>query len=153
MLNRSTSLVFKLIFKPFLISNFIFILFFSNIVAAEKNLAPHQITGAITVNAEDVYDLIIKTPDLIIIDSRKPKPYSIGHIQDAKNIQDNEMTEALLAKFASDKSTPLLFYCNGEKCLRSANAAKKAVSWDYNKIYWFRGGWKEWQAKNMPVEK
>jgi len=129
------------------------ILCFSTISAAEKILAPTQISGAITVNAENVYELMTGTADLIIIDSRKPKSYSKGHIQDAKNLQDTKMTASDLSKHAPDKSSALLFYCNGEKCMRSANAAKKAISWGYNKIYWFRGGWKEWQTKNMPVEK
>ena len=122
-------------------------------MAAEMKLAPAHIPGAITVNTEDVYKLMTETTELVIIDSRKPKSYLKGHIQGAKNIQDSKMTEAILSTYTPNKSSALVFYCNGEKCMRSARAAKKAISWGFNKIYWFRGGWKEWQAKNMPVEK
>ena len=152
-MNRSTTLAYKMIIKAFLISNFIIILTLSNASAAEKKLAPMQIQGTVTVSAEDIYELIINTPELIIIDSRKPTPYSKGHIQNAINILDSKMTEAILEKHVANKFSPIVFYCNGKKCLRSANAAKKALAWGYSKIYWFRGGWKEWQAKNMPVEK
>ena len=126
---------------------------FSAAVQAEKFLAPEQIEGVIRVTAEEVFDLVINEPALIIIDSRKQEQFNKGHIQDALNILDSKMTESQLAKFVSSKSVPVVFYCNGDKCLRSANASAKAYDWGYRRVYWFRGGWKEWVTKEMPVSR
>ena len=120
-------------------------------VLAEKFLAPEQIEGVTRVSAERVFDLVVNQPDLIIIDSRKQVQFNRGHIQGALNILDSDMTESQLAKLVTSKSVPVVFYCNGEKCLRSANASAKAYDWGYRKVYWFRGGWKEWMNKEMPV--
>ncbi|MCW8909261.1 MAG: rhodanese-like domain-containing protein [Gammaproteobacteria bacterium] len=126
---------------------------FSTVVQAEKFLAPEQIEGVIRVTAEEVFDLVVNEPALIIIDSRKQEQFNKGHIQDALNILDSKMTESQLTKFVTSKLTPVVFYCNGDKCLRSANASAKAHEWGYHRVYWFRGGWKEWVAKKMPVSR
>ena len=35
--------------------------------------------------------------------------------------------------------------------MRSTNAIRKAREWGYKELYWFRGGWKEWSDKRLPV--
>ena len=125
----------------------------SKISTAEEALAPQQIAGVTRVSAEQVIDLLSSQSDVVIIDSRKSSQYIKGHIQGALNILDTRMTESILQQHLADYSTPVIFYCYGEKCLRSANAASKARDWGYTKIYWFRGGWKEWLKKQMPVSR
>lgn len=120
---------------------------------ADKPLAPAELQGAITVSAEAVADLITTLPKLVVIDSRRKDEYEKGHIEGAFNILDTDMTVANLAKIAKQKDIPLLFYCNGEHCMRSSHAAKSALQWGYSKVYWFRGGWQEWTDKNLPVAK
>ena len=120
-------------------------------VWAEKPFAPENLEGTIRVGAEETAELIINTPNLLIIDSRKQIEFSKGHIQGAISLLDTKMTLEQLSKHAVDKSSPLLFYCNGERCLRSSRAATKALDWGYTKIYWFRGGWNEWVDKGMPI--
>ena len=61
------------------------------------------------------------------------------------------LKRADLSHLAARPDTPLLFYCNGERCLRSSHAAKMAVNWGYTRVYWFRGGWQEWLDKQLPV--
>lgn len=121
-------------------------------VQAAKPTAPDAIAGIITVTAEQAVELILATPDLVVIDSRRKEEYAKGHIDGAVNLLDDEMTEAMLGgTVSSELDTPLLFYCNGIHCLRSAKAATKAFAWGYRRIYWFRGGWLEWTEKAMPV--
>ena len=135
-------------------SSMMVLLFFLNgSVLAEKPFAPEFLEGAIRVNAEKSAELIVTTSNLLIIDSRKEVEYSKGHIQGSVSLLDTEMTPEKLSKHAPDKATPLLFYCNGERCLRSSRAATKALGWGYNKIYWFRGGWNEWVEKGMPISR
>ena len=118
---------------------------------AEKPYAPDGLDGAILVDAEQAAELIVNSKNLVIVDSRKEIEYSKGHIQGSISLLDTEMTTEKLAAYAPDKSTPLLFYCNGERCLRSSRAATQALGWGYSKIYWFRGGWNEWVEKGMPI--
>lgn len=126
-------------------------LFINGPVWAEKPFAPEVLQGTTRVSAEETAVLIVNTSNLLIIDSRKEVEYSKGHIQGAISLLDTEMTPEMLSQHATDESTPLLFYCNGERCLRSSRAATKALDWGYSKIYWFRGGWNEWTDKGMPI--
>lgn len=120
---------------------------------AEKPVAPKHIDGATIVNAEELVELAITLPKLVILDSRKLDEYRQGHIEGAISLTDTEMTEKNLAQYAPTKKTPILFYCNGSRCLRSSNAINKARAWGYNSIYWFRGGWREWSDKRMPISR
>jgi rhodanese-related sulfurtransferase len=119
--------------------------------AGEKPYAPESIPGAIIVSAEEVVDLILANPQLVVIDSRKKTEYLKGHIEGAINILNTEMRPEALELVAPDKSTALLFYCNGERCLRSSDAITRALGWGYTNVIWFRGGWNEWTAKRLPV--
>lgn len=127
------------------------LLLVNGVAWAEKPVAPDKIPGMIRVDAEEAVQLIINTKDLVIIDARKDNEYSKGHIQGAISLLNTEMTLESLSFHVPDKATPLLFYCNGERCLRSSRAATKAHDWGYKLIYWFRGGWNEWLDKGMPV--
>lgn len=129
------------------------LLLFSVTAQADKPIAPEHIAGATDLKAEQIIDLILNTPELVIIDARKEDEFAKGHIESAISLLDTEMTAETLAAHIPDKATPILFYCNGERCLRSSNAANKALSWGYTNIYWFRGGWAEWREKNLPITK
>lgn len=120
---------------------------------ADKPVAPEQIRGATNLTAEQVVQKIQSTPQLVIIDARRHEEYAKGHIEGAITLLDTDMTEALLAKHVRNKNTPILFYCNGERCLRSTNATQKALGWGYSNIFWFRGGWQEWTTKELPIAK
>jgi len=135
----------------FFTTAFLSLLMFIELAWAEKPFAPENLQGATRVNAEKTIELIINMANLIVIDSRKEAEYLKGHIQGSVNLLDTEMTLDKLQKHVPDKSTPLLFYCNGERCLRSLRASTKALDWGYNNIYWFRGGWSEWVKKGMPI--
>jgi rhodanese-related sulfurtransferase len=118
---------------------------------AEKPLAPEKVAGTTRVSAEDAVELIGAASGLIILDNRYPEEFAKGHIEGAINLLDTTLQRADLAKLAPKLDTPLLFYCNGERCMRSSHAAEKAVGWGYRKIYWLRGGWQEWMDKHLPV--
>lgn len=119
--------------------------------AEEKPYAPETIEGARMVTAEEVVELILAQPELIVIDSRKKSEYQKGHIEGAINILNTRLTREDLERIAPDKSREMLFYCNGTRCLRSSDSIKKAQSWGYKNLIWFRGGWKEWSEKRLPA--
>ena len=129
----------------------ILVLFSSTLSAEEKPHAPEVIQGTIIVNAEEAIDLILENPDLVVIDARKKTEYVKGHIEGAINMLNTTMKSEDLENVAPEKSTTILFYCNGTRCLRSTDAIRKAKSWGYTNLIWFRGGWKEWTEKRLPV--
>ena len=123
----------------------------SSVVAGEKPYAPESLPGATILTAEEVISLILANPDLIVIDSRKKTEYIKGHIEGAINILNTELVLEDLDLIVPDRTTALLFYCNGVRCLRSSDSINKVVGWGYTNLYWFRGGWKEWTEKRLPV--
>ena len=129
----------------------ILVFFSPSASAVEKPYAPDNIPGATRVSAEEVVDLILSNPDMIIIDSRKKTEYLKGHIEGAINILNTELARDDLETIVPDRTQAVLFYCNGARCLRSSDAIDKAVGWGYTNIFWFRGGWQEWTEKRLPV--
>jgi len=119
--------------------------------AAEKPFAPQSVPGTVLVTAEEAIELILSNPGVVIIDSRRQDEYDKGHIEGAISILDTAMTLDELELHIPTLSTPILVYCNGERCLRSSHAAEKLVTWGFSRVYWFRGGWAEWSAKQYPA--
>jgi rhodanese-related sulfurtransferase len=120
-------------------------------IAESRPAAPDEIPGAIAVSAEELIKLVFSNPDIVLIDSRKKTEYIKGHIEGAINILNTVLSLKKLQAVVPDKTGAILFYCNGPRCLRSSDSVKKAQSWGYTNIFWFRGGWKEWQEKRFPI--
>jgi PQQ-dependent catabolism-associated CXXCW motif protein len=48
------------------------------------------------------------------------------------------------------RDTPLVFYCLAD-CWMSWNATKRAASWGYTRLFWYRDGTDGWEAAKLPV--
>jgi rhodanese-related sulfurtransferase len=113
--------------------------------------APLEIAGAKTVNAQQIFELFAKIPNVVILDNRKEEDFAAGHIEGAVRLIDTDVTPESLAKHVKAKDTPVLFYCNGVKCGRAAKAAEKAVNLGYSKVYYYALGMDEWNAQKLPL--
>lgn len=89
----------------------------------------------------------------MVIDSRSIEEHAKGHIEGSISLLDTEMTKEMLSQYAAWTDDPVIFFCNGTRCMRSYNASVKALGWGYTKVYWFRGGWKEWMSKGLPISR
>jgi len=98
-----------------------------------------------------VIEKILANPELIVIDSRKKTEYLKGHIEGAINILNTKLQQEDLERIVPDKDREILFYCNGTRCMRSTDSIRKAKRWGYTNLIWFRGGWKEWSDKRLPM--
>jgi PQQ-dependent catabolism-associated CXXCW motif protein len=49
------------------------------------------------------------------------------------------------------RDAPVVFYCLAD-CWMSWNAAKRAASWGYTQIYWYRDGTDGWEAAKLPMK-
>ena len=129
----------------------VFLLFSTIVLAEEKPYAPETIQDVVIVSAEEAIEMILASPELLVIDSRKKTEYLKGHIEGSINILNTQLEREGLERIAPDKTKAILFYCNGVRCLRSTDSINKARSWGYSNLIWFRGGWKEWTEKRLPV--
>jgi len=119
-------------------------------VQAEKKVSPINVSGAVTVDAKKAKTLFDK--GVVFVDVRKDKDYAAGRIPDAVHIELKKVyNKKSLGKHAKPGDL-VVFYCNGHSCLRSSNAAEKAVSWGYNRVHYFRDGFPAWKSAGYPVE-
>jgi len=116
-----------------------------------KIVSPDNIPGARKVDAERVIELIWELPELVLIDSRITSDRNEGFIEGSISLPNTETDCNSLAKIIPGESSPVVFFCNGVKCGRSAKAAQIAVGCGYRNIYWFRGGIEEWKQKRYPL--
>jgi rhodanese-related sulfurtransferase len=82
--------------------------------------------------------------DFVLVDSRNPEEYKEAHIPGAINIPEKEM-EKLLGLLPADKSTRIIFYCNGVKCGKSKKAAAKSQELGYSNIWVYSEGMPVWE--------
>jgi len=118
-----------------------------------KIVSPDAIEGSIRVDAEGLIELVDTVPNVIIIDSRIATDRAQGHIEGSVSLPDELTTCKSLDEILHTKEQPVLFYCNGPKCGRSAVAVRIALECGYSNIYWFRGGFEEWKQKKYPYIK
>ena len=114
-------------------------------------VTPETIDGATIVDAEGLIETVTHIPELILIDSRIIADRTEGFIEGSVSLPDIETDCDSLASTVPGLATPVLFYCNGIKCGRSARAAYIAIDCGYANIYWFRNGMEEWQEQEYPL--
>jgi rhodanese-related sulfurtransferase len=119
--------------------------------AADPNYsAPWKVEGATTVSVDEakwLYD-----DGAVFIDTRNPRFYARSHIPGSHHLDMKDgFTAASLAAVAR-KDQPVVIYSSGEKCARGYRGAVFAVSWGYEKVYYFRGGYVDWRDVDLPLE-
>ncbi|MFZ5592942.1 MAG: rhodanese-like domain-containing protein [Pseudomonadota bacterium] len=129
-----------------------FSLALSPLMSHADETIPSIIPGIVTVDAEKLIELA-GGDDLVIVDSRLPVDHRRGYIEGSISLPDTATDCDSLAAAAPRRASPILFYCNGPKCPRSARAASIAQACGYRKIFWFRGGFDEWKKKKYPYIK
>ena len=114
-----------------------------------KTPAPEQVDGAVTVSTRRAKTLM--NQGATFIDVRRITDYQSSHIQWSIHLDLKlDLTEAALLAVVK-KHQPVVFYCNGDMCQRSALASEKAVFWGWTKVYYYRGGFPDWQKAGLPL--
>lgn len=127
------------------------VLLLSNVLYAASWEAPEVLEGATPVTAEELSDLIKGMDNLVLIDTRRELDFKSGTIAGSVSLPTSRPSPSALANVVPDKTTPVVFYCDGVSCSQSIKAVKKAASYGYVNIFWFRGGMDEWVQKGFPV--
>jgi rhodanese-related sulfurtransferase len=93
------------------------------------------------------YAVMPKPDGVQIIDSRPAaRKFDSGHIPTAMNLHDGDF-DKLADQLPADKSTLLIFYCEGVECMLSHNSAFKAEKLGFTNIRVYAGGYPDWIKK------
>jgi len=63
---------------------------------------------------------------------------------------DAKFREGLAAASGDDLAAPLVIYCRAD-CWMSWNAAKRASTYGYTRLYWYRDGTDGWEKAALPL--
>lgn len=111
--------------------------------------APYAVTGAKTVNVSEAMSLY--ESGAVFIDVRDDEEWAIGHIDGAIHLDFKRDFEKLYYANGQTKGLPIVIYCNGDNCLRSAYASAISVLWGYSQVYYFRSGYFAWMLADYPL--
>jgi rhodanese-related sulfurtransferase len=90
----------------------------------------------------------------IILDARPPADYGAGHIPGAFNVPSAQIGEYLTQVLPLlTPAQPVMTYCSGKSCDESVLLSKHLLQNGFTNVVLFVGGWTDWIAANMPVEK
>jgi PQQ-dependent catabolism-associated CXXCW motif protein len=64
---------------------------------------------------------------------------------------DAYFRDSLARATKGDRAAPLVFYCLAD-CWMSWNATKRAASYGYTQLYWYRDGTTGWEQAPLPTE-
>ena len=90
----------------------------------------------------------------IILDARPPADFAAGHIPGAFNVPSAQIA-AYLPQVAPllTPAQPVMTYCSGQSCDESLLLSKHLLQNGFTNVVLFAGGWTEWSAAKLPVEK
>ncbi len=115
--------------------------------------APLVVSGASSIITEDakvLFDEGAKFIDVRMIEGRVEYGYIPKSI--LIDVMKPEFTkEALLAEVKLDEK--VVFFCSGINCKRSAKASRKALSYGYTKVFYYREGFPGWEKAGYPIKK
>jgi rhodanese-related sulfurtransferase len=85
-------------------------------------------------------------------DAREKRHYQKEHIKGAYPVYfDVSKAEYIVIQLPKDKEENILFYCYGETCANSYEAALAVRKLGYKNVYWLLNGFSEWKEYKYPV--
>jgi len=154
--------LFSLILAGFLSSGFLYAVEYENeksqLIEAKYNVCviPPQIDDAIAkgvkvvdvAQAKALYD-----QNAYFFDTREKRHYAKEHIKGAYPVYfDVSKAEYIVLQLPANTKQPLVFYCYGESCANSYEAALAVRKLGYTNVYWLLNGFGEWKETGYPVE-
>lgn len=118
--------------------------------ALAGKVSPTSIDGAVTVDTATARSLFDQ--EVAFVDVRKDSDWDAGRIPGAIHLDIKSRYNADNLAGEVGKDEPVVFYCNGESCMRSSDASRMAVGWGFSKVHYYRDGFPAWKAAGNPVE-
>ena len=118
-----------------------------HVEAATKDLG-------VPVATLDQARVISKKLTHIILDARPPADFSAGHIPGAFNVPGDHIDEYIPQVMPLlTPAQPVMTYCSGLACDESLRLTKHLMQNGLTNVVLFAGGWAEWTAAKLPVER
>ncbi len=119
-------------------------------LTADAQESSLTVEGATTISADMAKALHDR--GVPFVDVRTKDLFEAAHIPGATHLElFSTFDEPNLLKAAA-KDKEVVIYCAGPGCKRSSKACTKAVSWGFEKVYYFRGGFPAWRAAGLPTD-
>jgi len=116
----------------------------------DTEVSPSFIPGATSIDVIEARQLYDR--GALFIDTRPHVDWNRGHVAGAVLLELEKMfTKKALSELV-DRAEEVVIYCHGSRCLRSSKGTEKAVSWGFEKVYYFRDGFPAWKAAQHPIE-
>jgi len=125
---------------------------------------PETLPGAVTIDASTLKIWIDVGEELCLLDTRSNVAFEDdGHIPEAMNCPVNKeqaLTNAAIGDAVNylsgcaalrglAKAVKIVSYCEDSRCWASAKTVVALLKMGYKKIYWLRGGVKEWRQAGL----
>lgn len=86
-------------------------------------------------------------------DAREKRHFQKSRIKGARPVHfELSKAEYMVIELPKEKEQPLVFYCYGESCANSYEAALAVRKLGYKNVYWFLNGFNEWKEKGYPLD-
>lgn len=108
---------------------------------------PNQKTGEIST--EDLVG-ILNTRSEPVLDVRSAKEFAIAHIPGSINIYEKELERVV--QLFPNKSSGMIFYCNGPFCGKSKRLSEQLVKLGYTNVRRYQLGLPIWRALGHTVQ-
>jgi len=109
-------------------------------------LAPAMIT-------RDQAQAYFEAGTTLFVDARHEFDYKHGHIRGAINIPLRTYDANKTVLDTIPKNRLLVTYCDGAECNSSIELSVKLTKDGYTHVTIFFGGWQEWTASHLPIDK
>jgi rhodanese-related sulfurtransferase len=108
---------------------------------------PHPVTPEIST---DQLKKVLADRSAPVLDVRFAQEYAIAHIPQSINIHEKEI-ETITQRF-TDKSTPIVLYCNGPFCGKSKRVSAELAKRGYTNVNRYQLGLPVWRALGHTVQ-
>ncbi|MEN9868002.1 MAG: hypothetical protein RL748_3592 [Pseudomonadota bacterium] len=124
---------------------------------------PTSLKGGKVITADEAA-AFSKAKSAVFVDTRSVLNFGKGHIPGAIGAAYKEKSEKVenfdgsldqfdASKIPSDKAAKIVFYSDGPTGWKSYKAAVLTIKQGYTNVMYLRGGFTDWTAKNLPVER
>lgn len=113
--------------------------------AEEEGFPGRQLDKYKMVSVIELEDLYRRLSDFTVVDARSGFEFDTLRIKGAVNIPvASESFESAVRDLRSQTGKPIAFYCNGHTCMKSYQAAKRAMAAGVNEVYAYDAGIFDW---------
>lgn len=133
------------------------------VLADDVPPTPLTLAGGKIVSLAEVKTLL-RDKEVRIFDMRSAINYGKGHLPGATPLPykqrsekkpdfDASLDQVDFKQLPADLNSVLLFYSDGPTGWKSYKAAVLAIRQGYTRIFWFRGGFADWEQSGEPIER